>query len=47
MHELAIDEVEQVSGGHSSASTPTKPIAILVDDPVLLPSPGPVVPPLS
>lgn len=45
MHELAIDEVEQVSGGHSSTSTPTK--GIVIDDPVLVPSPGPVVPPLS
>jgi len=47
MHELAIDDIEQVSGGHSSASTLPKGIAIVIDDPVLVPSPGPVVPALS
>lgn len=45
MHELAMDEVGQVSGGQSSGSTPTK--GIVVDDLVLVPSPGPVAPSLS
>lgn len=46
MHELTIDDVEQVSGGQSS-STFLKGVAILVGEPVLMPSPAPVTPALS
>lgn len=46
MHELAIDEVEQVSGGLTYYYT-YKGVVLIVGDEVMMPSPGPVIPELA
>lgn len=46
MHELATDEVQQVSGGLTYYYT-YKGVFILFDGEVMQPSPGPVIPEMA